>query len=187
MKQLQKKLLKGDNAAFVELYDLLGDKLFRYVNSKLNSNSDTADVVQEIFIRLVNSHRQLGRCDNLTSYIFAIARNEAFRWLKKKKSQSTEPLSENLSTAHHQESVDGNDWVHKTLSRLADTDQEIVYLKIFTKLTFKEIAAVIDMNNDTVATRYRRSIEKLQGYLQDLNPDQANKQSFDSTTKAEEL
>ena len=33
MKQLQRGLLKGDQAAFVDLYDLLGDKLFLFDTS----------------------------------------------------------------------------------------------------------------------------------------------------------
>ena len=44
-------------------------------------------------------------------------------------------------------------------------DRELVELKIYSGLTFREIAAIVDRPPATVATRYRRAIETLRGWL----------------------
>lgn len=169
MSPLNKRLHKGEAAAFAELYDQLGEKLFKYIYYRVGSRQDATDVVQEVFVRLVKSHRALGRAENINGYVFATARNETIRWLKKNKrhqSQDIEEANAQTSAQHSAElSVDGNDWVNSVLQILTAVDREIVQLKVISKLTFKEIATAIQMPHSNVATRYRRAITKLQFQL----------------------
>ena len=47
------------------------------------------------------------------------------------------------------------------LAHLDEVSKEIVQLKIFSGLTFKEVAQIAQVPEQTAATRYRRAIEKL--------------------------
>ena len=177
MNPLNKRLLKGEAAAFAELYDLLGEKLYRYVFSQLRSSQDATDVVQEIFVRLVKSHRSLARAENLNSYIFAVARNETIRWRIKNENRSHQSLPpEDPATNYDatEKLIDSNDWVSNTLQSLDSADQEIVHLKAITKLTFKEIAEALQMAQSNVTTRYRRSMLKLQSTLSNQQSNNEN-------------
>jgi RNA polymerase sigma factor (sigma-70 family) len=51
------------------------------------------------------------------------------------------------------------------IARLEPQDQELVELKIYAGLTFREIAEIVDRPPATVATRYRRALEQLRGWL----------------------
>ncbi len=56
--------------------------------------------------------------------------------------------------------------VQQCLERLTDAERENIILKIYCGLTFKEIAAVDGTSNNTVASRYRRSLEKMRTMLE---------------------
>ena len=52
------------------------------------------------------------------------------------------------------------------LAHLDEASKEIVQLKIFSGLTFKEVAQIVAMPEQTAATKYRRAIEKLKQLAQ---------------------
>ena len=52
------------------------------------------------------------------------------------------------------------------IGRLDASDRELVELKIFAGLTLREIADITGLPPGTVATRYRRSLESLRGWLE---------------------
>ena len=177
MNSLNKRLYKAESAAFVELYDRLGERLYGFVYSQLGSRQDASDVVQEVFVRLVKSHRALAKADNLNGYVFTIARNEVIRWLKKNKRNGTTPWSEDQSlgnttgeTGKVETSIESSDWVNHQLGRLAPQDREIVQLKVFSQLTFKEIATATGLQESNVATRYRRAMARLESQIGSERP-----------------
>ena len=171
MSSLNKRLKKGEPTAFAELYELLGDKLFRYFYSRLGSNSDASDIVQNTFVRLVKSHRALSQADNLSGYIFATARTELIRWREKqqrvKKTQNKFAQQAETNSTDRCE-LEGIEWVNNILTDLDSIDAEIVRLKAISQLTFREVAAALQMNDSSVATRYRRAMKKLSTKLSNI-------------------
>ncbi len=172
--KLGKRLNKGESDAFVELYDLIGQRIFRYLYAQLGSSDDASDIVQETFVQLVKSHRRLGKATNLNGYVFAVARNEMIRWMKrKKKTSSAEELGAEPVVEHQFEhQVDSQDWIQETLKRLEPIDQEIIQLKVFSQLTLEEIATATKLRSSNVATHYRRAMLKLENYLKNQEVEQ---------------
>ncbi len=79
MDTLGKRLARGDHAAFAELYDACADRLHHYLMVFLGSKEDAEDALQETFVRLAGNCKRLAKVENLTAYVFTIARNEALR------------------------------------------------------------------------------------------------------------
>ena len=188
MASLNKRLRNGESAAFVELYEILGEQLFRYVYSQLKSTPDSTDVVQEVFVRLVKSHRSLGRAKNLKGYVFATARNEIIRWVKKQKRSPTEDAelteaNEIPSYRNLANNIEGSDWIENMLGHLAKIDREIVQLKVFSQLTFEEIAIAMKSNTSSIATRYRRAINKLEQRLSASESAQTTTSTFKTSNE----
>ena len=52
------------------------------------------------------------------------------------------------------------------LRLLAPDDRELVELKLYAGLTFQEIAEASGQPPGTVATRYRRALESLRGWME---------------------
>lgn len=53
------------------------------------------------------------------------------------------------------------------LARLPANQREVLALKAIEGLTFFEIASICNLSINTVASRYRLSIEKMRDYLED--------------------
>jgi RNA polymerase sigma-70 factor (ECF subfamily) len=55
--------------------------------------------------------------------------------------------------------------LHRALERLPEDDRDLIHLHFFGELTFREIAAVRNLNAKTVCTRLTRCKAKLLGLL----------------------
>jgi RNA polymerase sigma-70 factor (ECF subfamily) len=60
--------------------------------------------------------------------------------------------------------------LEELLFRLGEDEREVIVLKTIDGLTFREIAAISDASMNTVASRYRRALEKLKHMLQEGSP-----------------
>src|SRR5262249_3111042 len=84
MDELARRLARGDQSAFVELYDACADRVHHYLVVRLGSRADADDVLQQTFVRLAGIRTTLSSVENLTAYVFATARNEAARFLQRR-------------------------------------------------------------------------------------------------------
>jgi RNA polymerase sigma-70 factor, ECF subfamily len=167
MHELAARLARGDEAAFAELYDACADRLHGYLIARLGSRDRAADVVQETFLRAVGARRRFAKVDNPIAYLFQIARNEAIRFMSREQRREPPALSAaelfTIDSSHlNREQAE---LASAALNRIAPDDRELVELKIFAGLTFREIADVTGLPQATVATRYRRALEQLRPWL----------------------
>jgi RNA polymerase sigma-70 factor (ECF subfamily) len=171
MDTLGKRLAQGDHAAFAELYDACADRIHHYLMVFLGSKEDAEDALQETFTRLARNCKRLAKVENLTAYIFTIARNEALRLAGRRKNAKSlaglaqkQRLFENVKKDDPQ----ANDYAKAAaiaLDQLEPELREIVELKHFSSLTFREIADVTGCPQGTAATRYRTALEKMRTVL----------------------
>ncbi|HEY2882436.1 MAG TPA: RNA polymerase sigma factor [Pirellulales bacterium] len=165
---LAARLARGEESAFAELYDTCADKLHRYLAARLGSTDRAADVLQTTFVRAVQNRRRFAGVENLTGYMFQIARNEAARAGKQSQRQKDGcARSETIEqTIQDRVAVEDAELAAAALAKLDAQDRELIELKIFAGLTFSEIAQVIGQPAPTVATRYRRALESLRPWLE---------------------
>lgn len=172
-KTLSKKLAAGQSEAFAELYDALAGRVYRFLVVRLGSRADADDVLQEVFIRLARSREQFERIENLTAYVFTVARNEAARFAKRRSRRRAVEISsldaeEIFACCAGEEGQQRElaDLIAVGLARLAKKRREVVELKSFAGLTFAEIATVTGTPQGTIATRYRKAIEQLRTFFE---------------------
>jgi RNA polymerase sigma-70 factor (ECF subfamily) len=171
MDRLGERLAQGDTEAFAELYDACAGRCHHYLVVRLGSRDAADDVLQETFFRLVRHGRRLAQVDDLISYVFIVARNEAVRYARRtwKAAELHATLSaEDLFLEAVGQDVARRDLaeaVSAGLGRLSADQREAVELKIYGGLTFREIAEVTGVPLPTAATRYRTALEELRGWL----------------------
>jgi RNA polymerase sigma-70 factor, ECF subfamily len=166
------RLAHGDPAAFAELYDACADRVHHYLVVRLGSRADADDVLQETFVRLARTRQKLSRVENLTAYVFTVARNEAAR-LQGQKSRDARRLSERMSAQElfceaapdALEAREAAEELTAALARLPPEQREVVELKTSAGLSLREIAEVTGSPPGTVATRYRTAIARLREWL----------------------
>jgi RNA polymerase sigma-70 factor (ECF subfamily) len=169
MDELRERLAQGDAAAFAELYDACADKLHHYLAVRLGSRDAADDVLQETFVRLVRTRHRLRRVENLTAYVFTMARNEATRHggREARAARLKVPLrAEDLyACAEDLAARDAAETVASALTGLSPEQREVVELKMYGGLTFREIADVTGVPLPTAATRYRAALDRLREWL----------------------
>jgi RNA polymerase sigma-70 factor, ECF subfamily len=163
-RELAARLARGDEAAFAELYNACADRLHGYVAARLGSRDAASDIVQATFLRAVKSRRRFRGVENPVAYMFQIARNEAVRMVTKQ-SVVIEALPATDTYATLDEDTEDAEVIADALQRLDADDRELVELKIYAGLTFREIAEVVDRPAATVATQYRRALDSLRSWL----------------------
>jgi len=169
MENRRERLARGDPAAFAELYDACAVRVHHYLAVRLGSRADADDVLQETFVRLARDRQKLAVVENLVAYMFAIARNEATRLIERRVREGrrrTEFSSLALipeGDRADQQDQENTERVAALLERLDLPLREIVELKIFAAMTFREISELTGLPQGTVATRYRSALEKMRG------------------------
>ena len=169
MSDLGQRLARGEPAAFAELYDQCADRCHHYLTLFLGSRHAADEVLQETFIRVVRNRAKLAAVDNLLAYVFGIARNEALRHAKRqtRDSDRLKPLTESdlFTDGGDAARQDAAQAVAEALQRLDPAQREVVELKIYCGLTFREIGEVTQVPLQTAATRYRSALDRLKEWF----------------------
>jgi RNA polymerase sigma-70 factor (ECF subfamily) len=171
MKALGKRLAAGEPSAFAELYELCAARVHHYLAVRLGSRDGADEVLQEVFVRLVGQRQRLAVVENLTAYVFTIARNEAIRHAGRRlrDSRHRQPLTaEEIfqeAESNDLELREAAESVAIALRQLPEELREVIELKIYGGLTFREIAELLALPQGTVATRYRTALARLKEWF----------------------
>ena len=155
-----------------ELYGRYGENLFRYLVFKLGSAEDAEDVLQEIFCRFARFTMRWALIRNPQAFVFRVARNEVNRFLRRKLSRpegDAEPLDRTSSfSASLAIPADATALLIAELAdRLPEEQKEVIFMKVFDGLTFKEIGTACGVSANTAASRYRYALARLRTALEE--------------------
>lgn len=154
-----------------KIIDSIGDKLFNYLTIKLGSQLDAEDVLQEVFCRLVRYKVRSRFIRNPSAYVFRMARNEAISYMKSRRRNperfhSVEDLAKVIQDNLMGLEKETLNRVSESLVLIPEDQREVIVLKYFEEMTFKEIAAVCDSSVSTIASRFRYGMDKLRKLLE---------------------
>lgn len=139
------------------LYSTCRQELFTYALSIVGNQSGAEDIVHEAFRKMLAlGHRPA----ELRPYAFRCLRNAALDQLRFLKREA-EKVADYRLLFDQQEQPDLSDEIAEMLASLSDSEREIIVLKIFSGLTFREVAEVCELPQGTVAASYWRSLKKL--------------------------
>lgn len=162
-------LAEGREEAFAALYDCFAASLFRVAFSLLRSRQDAEDAVQEVFVGLVRARARLRNIENLRAYLFAALRRAAARIAAAPRRLRLLPPEEMVLLCRPELSGSDSEQalrLERAIQALPPEQREVVALKVDGDLTFAEIAAVLGINPNTAASRYRYALEKLRAALE---------------------
>ena len=170
MEPLGPRLTAGDPDAFAALYEQCAARCHHYLVAKLGSRDAADEVLQDVFVRLVRQRAGLARVENLPAYVFAVARNEAIRYAERRgrDARRLALTAEDLfleAKGDDPARCDDAESAAVALAQLPDEAREVVELKIYGGLTFREIADLLAVPQGTVATRYRTALARLKDWF----------------------
>ncbi len=169
------QLTQQPHSALAELFDLTAQRLVRYASTIAGNQPDAEDALQAVFSLLARDPRYITAALSPWPYLIRSIRNETLRILRKKsrstllRSKSSSQNSAGSHTPPEQLLTDEiGQQVRRIIQSLPPEQAEVVLLKHWEELTFAEIAESLNLSQNTVASRYRYAIEKLQRSLEPL-------------------
>jgi len=163
------RLAESGVAALGGLFDLTSQRLVRYATTITRNQHDAEDAVQAALVQVARHLRKFCQTEQPWPYLLRIVRNEALLIARRKQRLM---LSENLTDLATRRLVDELEMeetfraVWGALRSLPTTQAEVVVLKIWEEMTFAEIAEILEVSPDTVASRHRYAMQKLTLKLQ---------------------
>ena len=166
----------GDNKAFDELLERTQTKLFTYIMFVVRNHDLADDIFQETFVKAITKLQQ-GRYTDSGKFLFwltRIAHNVIMDWYRQEKSEHiVEPTEDNdlsnLSGASvldsYRENEIINEQVLKDVKHMMDNlpapQREVVYMRFYQNLSFKEIAELTCVSINTSLGRMRYALINL--------------------------
>jgi RNA polymerase sigma-70 factor (ECF subfamily) len=169
--KLRAALARHDPAAVELMWDRYASDLFAYLQVVLCSRHDAEDVLQTVFVKIVQKRHRLAKARRLDAYVYRIARNEAFSFIgRRKKNRTIQALDESwlILPEGHKESNELAEQLQTALADLPLQQREVIVMKIYRQKTFLEISRLLGLSQNTVASRYRYGMEKLRILLENL-------------------
>jgi RNA polymerase sigma-70 factor (ECF subfamily) len=156
------------------LYDLTARRLVRYAVTLTRNQHDAEDAVQAVLVRVAARPKLLAAAHCPWSYLLRMVRNEALGILRRKKRWSRVSNLTDLLTRRLVDEVELEDThraVWKALRQLPTEQAEVVVLKIWEEMTFAGIGAVLEIPQNTAASRYKYAMQKLSRQLTPVRPE----------------
>lgn len=165
---IARTLGSGDRSAMTRLYDVTAPRLLRYAMALTRNRADGEDSVQSALVRIARKPQLLANADRPWAYLVRVVRNEALKIVERRRPILS--LSKLLQAWRPDEcpleQEESRALVQKAVRRLPPEQAEVIVLKIWEEFTFAEVADLVGESPNTVASRYRYAIEKLERSLQ---------------------
>ena len=165
--ELLKSFKSGDDSAFTELISRYEQQLIAYLYHLTSDLELSRDICQDCFIKLIKSPPLFLVKNSLKSWLFRTARNQAFDYMRRlKRHQSYEHRNnqpENNSHTPHNQLKQSDDYetFKRHLDSLSDDLKDIVSLRIYANMSFKEIAALRRIPLGTALWRMQKATKLL--------------------------
>jgi len=157
----------GDTAAGDELVSRYWASVSRFFRSKVGD--DGADLISQTFLALLES---AGPVDHLKAYLFAVARRrlaDHFRAQSRSVDLSVSSVIDLAAGPATELSRRRKaDLLRDGLQRIPVDDQIVLELAYVEGLSTKEIAGVLEINENTVRSRLARARERLRALVGEL-------------------
>ncbi len=151
---------------FYEKYHLL---VYRIAFSILKNKEDSEDIKQQVLLKIWKMEKEKLPTSNEASWLYTLTKNEALNHLRSHKKEID--IDDIYYIADEKQELDqiiDKDSYHKVIAKLNQQEQEIVCLKILSKLSFKEIAQILHMPIGTIQWKYYKSLYTLRILLGNL-------------------
>jgi RNA polymerase sigma-70 factor (ECF subfamily) len=157
----------GSREAFETLFERHKDAVWRFYRRRLSEPSRAEELVQDVFLAVLQNARRYEPRASFRSYLFGIA----FNTLKaERRRERVRPETIVDDVPGEGIDLEAGIWVRRALAALEPDDREIVMLREYEGLSYHEIAALLHLPLNTVRSRLFRTRMKLRDTLSRESP-----------------
>ena len=181
---LMVRFQRGDRAAFASLVRRHQKPLYNFALRHLRIQALAEDVVQDAFVRVVQNAAEFKHEARFTTWLYTITRNLCIDQLRKRALRKHPSLDQGKpgdegegptlgeQTADARASVEREatgselkERIARAVEALPDEQREVFLMREVANLPFKEIAEITGVPENTVKSRMRYALERLQQAL----------------------
>lgn len=166
-------IAQGDEKAFRELFDQYSQLIYSFAYHLTDSDIIAKDVVQEIFIRIWTNRHTLDQIVNIRAWILRLTRNHVLNGLKRKAHETVllREIKAGLSENHHQtdETIQYRELellLNQAVAQLPPQQQKVYQLSRNAGLRHDEIAALLNISQETVKKHIMAALLSIRKYLE---------------------
>lgn len=177
--KLVENYLNGDEQALGFLVDKYLKPLYNFVFQLVGEKDVSDDIVQETFFKAWKNIKNFEQDRKFSTWLFAIAKNSAFDWLRKKRELNFSSFADE-DGVNFLENLEDEDilYSHELLRRIDEADEvrevlddlnpelkTILLLHHVHGFALSEIAQIMGKSRNTLKSRYRRTLMDLRQKL----------------------
>ncbi|MCH8557399.1 MAG: sigma-70 family RNA polymerase sigma factor [Balneolia bacterium] len=186
--ELVARCISGDEEAFAQLVSRWRMPLFTFAHRLTRNEDDAHDLTQRTFIKVHQKLDSLDDAARFSAWVYQIMMNQFRDW---KRSQNREINRREMLAAeltnneqHSQattyadtqfEKSERKRLLHLAMNQLPEEQRTVLLLKEFQELTFREVAEVLDIPENTAKSRLYYSYKALGKIFSSM---QLNKEDF---------
>lgn len=179
--ELIQRFIKGEQSCFEQLIHRHKNKVFSYISLYIRDQALAEDLFQDTFMKVIQSVKAGKYYDNgkFLSWVMRIAHNliiDHFRRVKQMNTVSNDDYesdifnSKKLSDATVEDDMIKRQIlkdVRKMISLLPEDQREVVILRHYAGLSFKEIAEITDVSINTALGRMRYALINMRKLMEE--------------------
>jgi RNA polymerase sigma-70 factor (ECF subfamily) len=162
---------QGDVDAFEEILLMYEKVIYNYCLRIVHDTTHAKDILQDTFIKVYTHHKKIDETKNIKSWIFTIATNTAYDFLKSNKGRKSINLEEEDETFHALTSYTNREGVttdvNEALKKLKSDYKNPILLYYKEGFDYKEIADILSLPINTIKTHISRGKSQLKQLLKD--------------------
>ena len=179
--ELIQRFIKGEQSCFEQLIHRHKNKVFAYISLYIRDQALAEDLFQDTFMKVIQSVRAGKYQDNgkFISWVMRIAHNliiDHFRRIKQMNTVSNDDYESDLfNSKKFADSTVEDDMikrqiqkdVRKMITLLPDDQREVVILRHYAGLSFKEIAEITEVSINTALGRMRYALINMRKIMEE--------------------
>ncbi|MGD8781998.1 MAG: RNA polymerase sigma-70 factor [Ignavibacteria bacterium] len=165
------KIKNGDSDSFKELFFELAKPLIYFSNRIVKDYDEAENIVQDVFVSIWQNREKLDPSLKIKTYLYVAVKNRSLKFIRHEnvKQDSFESLQEiyqNPSDPDPETSYNElKSAIDSAIKSLPEKCRLIFEMNRFDKLSYKEIAKVLDISVKTVETQMGRALKSLRQQL----------------------
>lgn len=181
--ELVKLYVQGNNEAFDALLSRYNTKVYNYIYGFVHNEALAEDLFQETFIKAIITLKQGGYSESgkFSSWLMRIAHNKVFDVFRLEKHDNTVSNDEyDVDLYDYSQLLDGNvednivadqtiDELNYLITLLNEDQREIIKMRYYQELSFKEISDITGVSINTALGRMRYAILNLRKLAEEKN------------------
>ncbi len=160
---------RGDNLAFSSLIDRYSKRFYNYFYSQTYNRQVSDDLLSEFYLKLVKNIKSYND-GSFEAWMYKVAANVYYDYIRKylREKENSRSYSEEKAylddcggdQSNDALNTEGYD-VHAALSQLDEDSRNLIAMRFFSDMSFKEIAEISGRPIGTVLAKIHRGVIKL--------------------------